>query len=259
MIYLIDISYKVKMKYLYIWNDIPVFYNINTYEIESKIKNLFKYLNTHNKCKYVLISNSENRKWISSIGELQSSSVVTIGTRPRMFRLSNLTDVMNIRPKRIINDLSGVTNEVILDEKCKSVLDYCIQKNEEIHFIEDVIVGGRTITAICDYLGHRNYKGKIIFHVFSANKFTVQKLKKEYFDKVVLNIGYFMDEKPIEGSTLLCCSDLLYGKLGDKYYIERKELLKKFFFEDIDKFLEVVKWILGYVNNAKNSIAERSL
>ncbi|MBE6051246.1 MAG: hypothetical protein E7214_11535 [Clostridium sp.] len=246
------------MKYLYIWDDIPVFYDIPSSNIESKILTLFDYLNNKGKCKYTLFSRCEFNKWVNSLDKIKSNNVIAIGTRPALFKPKSITSISNIKPKRIISQ-NGSTDNVILDDLSKSIINDCIKKNEDIHFIEDVVVGGRTIKGICDYLDSQNYKGKKIFHVFTANKSSVDKLESEYLNEIIMDVGIYMEEEPIKGSTLLCCSDLLYGKLGSKPYIERTDLLKMFFFEDIDKLVKVVKEILEYVNSKKLKLGGESL
>jgi hypothetical protein len=197
------------MKHLYLWNDLPIFFNFPLDEIELKFEEFVGKLNNSDRCKYYYIKNSAYQEWLSKLEKIYMKNVVTIGTRPNRVSFLDSCEVCNIKLKRKFNK-NGFTEGVEFVSDCKEVLTKCISKSDEIHFVEDIAVSGNTLQFICNFIS-------------------------------------FMENKPIEKSTLLCIYDLFFSKLNDKCYIEREDLLEKFFYENVSCLKEIVNWSKKYI------------
>ncbi|WP_221395395.1 hypothetical protein [Clostridium perfringens] len=228
------------MKYLYIWDDIEVFCEKKLCEkIESEFGEFLPYLNDIENTEFTLIKNKSFKNWASKFKNMDMDTVITIGTRPRTIFFKKDTLIKNIKLKRIISK-DGETKKVeFLNGSKKTLLD-CIKNQNEIHFFEDVIVSGKTISSICDFLVKNNYSGKVVFHAFIANYEAVSKMGGKY-KNISFEINKFMQGTPIKNSTLLCLYDLIFGKLGDKYYKERTDLLELFFNNRIGELKSFIK------------------
>ncbi len=235
------------MKHLYLWNDLPIFFNFPLDEIEQKFEEFIAKLNDSDRCKYYYIKNSDYQEWLSKLEKTHMKNVVTIGTRPNRVSFLDSCEVCNIKLKRKFNK-NGFTEGVEFVSDCKEVLTKCISKSDEIHFVEDIAVGGKTLEFICNFISESKFNGLVYFHIFNANKISIDELRNEWGNsRFNFNVNSFMENKPIEKSTLLCIYDLFFIKLNDKYYIEREDLLEKFFYENVSCLKEIVNWSKKYI------------
>lgn len=232
----------MQVKYLYIWDDIPVFNNISVIEIEGKIQDFFNNIQS-SRCKYILISPFEYRQWADELKDKYFTNVITIGTRPSLLQLPRVTNRASIKVCRSFTSDGFTKSLEFYNGTDQSTIETWSHTYDEIHFIEDVIVTGSTLQFICETLELYHFQGKVIIHVFAANQNSINRLKASTNCDIVFDSKIKLEKVAIEESTLLCLYDLLFNKHGAKLYKEQTDLLRFFFFDKIDQLLELLEEI----------------
>jgi hypothetical protein len=227
------------MKYLYLWNDMPIFDKINVIEIDRKIQNFFALIQS-SKCKYIFINSPEYNQWTDQLKGKSFNNVITIGTRPSLLQLPNATNTKSIKIRRHFTS-NGFTKSLEFSNKAdQSIIEIWSHTYNELHFIEDVVVTGSTLQFICKILELYHFQGRVIFHIFCANHDSVKKLKTNINYEIIINSKINLEKEAIKESTLLCLYDLLFSKYGNKLYRERVDLLELFFFDKVSQLLELL-------------------
>lgn len=230
---------EIQLKYLYMWNDIPIFDNINAIEIDRKIQNFFASIQS-SKCKYILIYSHEYRQWTDQLNGKSFNNIITIGTRPSLLQLPHATNRTSIKMRRHFTS-DGFTKSL---EFCniadQSIIEIWSHTYNELHVIEDVVVTGSTLQFICKILELYHFQGRVIFHIFCANQDSVNRIKTSTNYEIIFDSKIKLEKEAINESTLLCLYDLLFSKYGNKLYRERVDLLELFFFDKVSQLLELL-------------------
>ena len=223
---------------VYIWNDIPLLKkDIDKVSIQQKLKDIQAMLKDK-----VKILDGIDSEYIKAVNDLKN--IVTIGTRPNLF-LSKNKRKYNIISKRVIAK-SGFAND------CTLQVDEKIYKLSTINIVEDIIVSGTTMTKIIQHLYNKNPNMKINIYFLIGYEPAINKLNEKFAN---LNIHCFniLKEKPVEESTCMFLSDILYENLGDKTYIKHIRNLNLFdtntepFIAKIKEIRDAVKLKAGII------------
>jgi hypothetical protein len=221
------------MKYLYLWNDLPLFFEKSCLRIEADIQDFLKSISNCDHS-YFLISNNDFNLWAQHIKSIKSESIIAIGTRPNLIRLPNS---LPIYPKRNFVAGEKTPSSICIDEVTLQVLDQIRNKAPNIILIEDVAITGKTLSKLCAVLTDC----LVTIEVFCANQRTVDFLRKS--SRVKINPYILLQGEPIKESTLICLNDLLYGKINGKLYRERRDWLEFFLGGNVDKLLSFINCI----------------
>lgn len=246
---------EMKLKYLYIWDDIPIFYTIGVTEIERKIQDFLASIQS-SRCKYILISAFEYRQWEEELKVKFFNNIITIGTRPSLLQLPHVINRTSIKVHRSFTSDGFTKSLEFFNGTDQTILEKWSQDYDELHFIEDVIVTGSTLRFICKTLEFYHFQGKAIFHVFAANQNSVNRIKTSTNCEIFFDSKIKLEKEAIEESTLLCLYDLLFNKHGDKLYKERTDLLEHFFYDKIDQLLELLTEIEQIIMPKENNNKE---
>lgn len=224
------------MKNLYIWNDIELFYGSEILNFDKDLLRILRGVSSDISVHYI-ISESFNRWMDKELNKIKDNKVISIGTRPNLYFKSHKHN--SIFFDRVI-DRNGKSAEITFRGNSENILKEICQSENEIHFLEDVLVGGNTIKYLCEFIHSLNKPNlKVVFHIFYANKLSIDKLKSEW-KNFHFDLGHMMEGTPIAESTLICVYDLMYGTINNKPYIENSHLLENFFG---DKTVELSKLI----------------
>ena len=247
-------------KKLYLWNDLPLLYD--KYYVEDIWLHFQQYINNHgyNDVDYHCIDDLNLRNWLSKI-DLNSNKVLSIGTRPNLFlNILNKSDYVNIKPVRQ-HGRGGESQCVSISLKDQRKLQEVVQNEPDgkICIVEDVLVNGDTNKYILDELNRVGFVGQLLLNIFIVNDYSLNCLDMKFQYDVILNIGIYMDGKPIEDSTCICFHDLLFGKLCDgKKYYERMDLMTRFLYNKDNSLIKIIEECQRRINNgtAKELITE---
>lgn len=239
------------MRFLYLWNDLSIFFSFDRSKLEKKLSDLIYKMNHSNKCKYIYVGYDHLNKWIYQLKKQGIVNLVTVGTRPDLIELEGLQNKANIKFQRNINE-KGYTDRIELVDSDNRLNEFPIQGI--IHVIEDVLVTGKTLNYLLDLFCKMNFQGQLVIHLFMANRNSLKKLHTNLPFKVYLDIHSFMDGEPIKQSTCLCLYDLIFNKLGEQYYKERIDLLEIYFYDYTSELIQFTIWAENYLNQKKISI-----
>lgn len=227
------------MKYLYLWNDLPLFFQDLSYSgIEEKLTQFFEALNQSDTCTYELLQFKILQKWEEGIINRQFKNVITIGTRPQKLQSEKWEHVHSIFPERSFKN-NGFTNSLNFSQHDLNVLQEG-SRLDELHIIEDVVVTGQTLDKICEHLFSNGFKGIIYFHVFAISDTSLEVLKQSWSTKITIEYYKLLHRKNYHKSTLICLFDLLYNYLGEHRYRDRTELLEIFFNNNVPLLLKIL-------------------
>ncbi len=232
------------MIYLYLWNDLDLF--INNSEIISLAQKLMEKITTcpNEKVKYKLFNGSEYLKWVNSVND-KSENKIAIGTRPHIIleRLKIKHSQLKITRQHLKNGKSS-----IIPTKISDTIKKVFPKNKKISIYEDISVCGTTILELKRITDSLSLEAKnISINIFCMNNNTLKKLTSETnFNFQIHNI---MEGIPIKNSTFLCLSDLINGYIGERKYIDCKDLLEKFFPDNFDKLSAAIHQLIERINN----------
>ncbi len=230
------------MKWLYIWNDLDLFTH-NSKILEYAYERLQELITPISSAVTYKILSIHDYKLSLSFN--LPDCLVAIGTRPHLLlnQLNKKHFHLNINRKH-----DNLGNSIIipthLNLKEKNIF---LSFSNAIHIYEDVCVSGETILELKRLMDMMEIESKrITIHLFCANKKNIIKLKSKtgfYFF-----VYHYMDGNALQDSTLLCLSDLLFGKLGNKKYTERRDLLENFFPDRYNEFINCIfqiheKWV----------------
>ena len=225
------------MKWLYIWDDLNLFSNNPTLLKEARtiIKKLIS--KPSSEVSYQLLSTKSYQEFYAKI---KSDFSLAIGSRPHILleRLKKEHSVLTICRQH--NEAGhSVIYTMPLTEAVKSFFSLLPNR---IHIYEDVCVSGQTLLELNKIVNEMNIDAsKVTVHIFCANKKSVNELKKN--TRFSYHVLYFMEGTALQDSTLLCLYDLMFGKLGNSSYTQRRDLLEKFFPDRFQEFVESINKI----------------
>lgn len=230
---------------LYLWNDLDLFE-----DSQKRSKMLWEKMN-----EYLLLEKRDKEKlyycfgenlkdeWLKELGGVKDKFVISPGTRPTiLLNKKGIKNFLQIQPQRIRNSQGSTKGIDIDDTEKKKIREYCSKSSSEIFIVEDAIVNGETIKFLLDEIQESGFKGRVIVKVLFGNRRTINNIKNRYAFDIEYEVKKWMEGLPIEGSTLICMHDLLYGEIekGIPYY-ERIDLLERFIPNDKKKLYDLLK------------------
>lgn len=228
------------MKKLYFWNDLSIFEKRNLNNIDLIVRETLDRLHINDKCKYYYISQLDFAGWVDKLNKKRFNDVITLGTRPNLISLDNINKKINLTFKRLFNNDGKTVDVKFIGHSNILTTDGLMGKNV-INVIEDVMVEGRTIETFLRMLSDNNFSGEINFFIFLANRSSINKLTINCRLKANFYVEQYMEGEPISESSCLCIHDLMFGKLGERYYRECVDLLEKFFYENTKDIIECIE------------------
>lgn len=202
------------------------------------IREFFDSLESNSNCVYKYIGEDEFRQWEFRIQkECRHKNCITIGTRPP--KLGIITEEhLNVKLNRIMEN-NGATHKIVISEEEKKSLRKFIAFSKDITVVEDVCVTGSTLDFLFTLLEEFNFSGRIRLFLFAANKNSINTMlaKHSFISNVEIHIP--MHGNPIIESTLLCCFDMFYSRLGTKMYKDQVKLMETFFLDKTRDFLNI--------------------
>ena len=195
------------IKKIYIWDDLSLISkDQNQEKIDKKLK-LLKEIVDKSQCKLEVLKRDIIAPFKNKVNKL--NNIVTIGTRPQKF-LTNGHEKLSILAKRKIQS-SGFAN------KCEIIVDDKIYQLSNINIIEDICVTGTTMCKVLSEL--QNKIENINIYFLMAYNETIKQIKENY-NNVNIFCENILYESPIDESTCIFLSDLLFEKLGEVTYVQ---------------------------------------
>ncbi len=216
---------------VYIWNDLPLLKkNIEQVVIKEKLQDIQTML----KDKIQVLDDIEG-EYVKVVNGLKN--IVTIGTRPNLFLKKGKRKYKIISKRSIAK--SGFANE------CKLEVDEKIYKLNNVNIVEDIIVSGTTMKTILKDLYSKNPNVKINIYFLIGYEEPINELKEKFTNLSVFCFN-ILKEKPVEESTCMFLSDILYEKLGEKTYIKH--------IRDLNLFAGNTEPFISKIKEIKDSI-----
>lgn len=243
------------MKRFLIWNDLSLFFENSSFEkVEMEVNFFLNYLNAKYDmvCKYEFIS-SKKKMWQNILETSSNLAVFSVGTRPTKLLVEQMNfDVFPIEMFRIRNH-EGENREIVINDR--EGIGRFLKKKEEILIYEDIIVEGKSMIELCDFLLQNFNERNITINVWYSNFNSAINLRKLY-PTISFQVENYFEGCPIIESTFVCLYDLLYGKIGKIPFIENEQLLANFFFDDVAKLQTEVNNIKKELEDCDNTITK---
>ena len=129
------------MKHLYIWNDMKLFCGSEVPSFEEELLRALSEISPEVSTHYITLDLFN--EWVNKeLYNIKDKKVISIGTRPNLGLRS--TTHSSIYLDRVI-DHSGQSTGITFRGDSENILKKICQSENEIHFLEDVLVGGNTI------------------------------------------------------------------------------------------------------------------
>jgi hypothetical protein len=217
----------VRETQLVVWNDLELCgYCANTGELEDFLVGC-----RTNVRHYELLGPPDTAEWITR-AKRGSAPRLLVGTRPAALGLAGF----QISTTRHHGRDGETAHVAFSSSQDLQRLRYAVQAagEGELHLVEDVVVTGHTAALLVSACRDAGFSGQLSCDVLCASEQAVAALGNVGLE---VRSSLWMKGPPLRGCTLLCLSDLLFGQLGDRPYLARRDLLARFLFEKVDAFI----------------------
>jgi hypoxanthine phosphoribosyltransferase len=226
------------MKYLYFWNDLPLFIDSEMSWVTTQLNAFLKSLPLP--YHYQVFDNSSYQKWAIKLTKYCPSQCITIGTRPQ--KVNCLKTGINIRPQRKINLRNKQSNATLGESDIEKLLK--LTNQEKIILIEDITNTGTTLSCVLSDIFKCIPDCDTTIHLLFANELAVKNLMQKW-PTVNFIAEHYMQGKALDNTTIFCLYDLLFKNLAGKPYLEQHKIFKDFFSCYTEDFVSLL-------NNLKN-------
>lgn len=218
---------------LHLINDIPLLHDIDEpATLDKELGTAIRVLSRATPASIEYISFAEFLRWWRAHDRVAADTYVLVGTRPALLHrrhpegisASNvlLIDVGRVLDQRGHTVQARITSPQWLTEP--AVGRVCI--------VDDVLMSGHTAAAVVDAVGHGGQATSTTLSLLVSTVPGARKLARAH-PAVRIDASLLLDYRPIIDGTVIFLSDLLYGSLQGRPFLDQTGLLRPFFGTDL--------------------------